>query len=202
MSHDTNHWQDVEDAALDNALNEARRAYRLDSAPPTLEHDVLARMHDVFARMQSARAQTVRVDATDSAHAPIPRARLSLQQRIKNTWQRFTQTRFMPALAGSLATVTLIAISAPWWLQFVRETREVATPFMLVSEPQSAQLDVSQMLRVNVSREAMLDFGIPVPPQRLQESVKAEMLMGARGELLAVRFIEAKPERRWRWQLN
>jgi hypothetical protein len=47
----------------------------------------------------------------------------------------------------------------------------------------------------------MLDFGIPVPPQRLQEEVKAEMLMGHRGELLAVRFVEREREKRWRWQL-
>jgi hypothetical protein len=197
MSHDVDHSQQGEVSALDATLRDARKTYRLQSAPPALEHDVLA-------RMQAARAlsQTTRVDATDAARTSIADGRLSIQQRIKNAWQQFTQTRFMPAMAGSLATVTLIAISAPWWLQYVSETREVATPFMLVSEPQTAQLDVSQMLRVNVSREAMLDFGIPVPPQRLQESVKAEMLMGDRGEVLAVRFIEAKPERRWRWQLN
>jgi hypothetical protein len=34
-----------------------------------------------------------------------------------------------------------------------------------------------------------------VPPQKLQEPVGAEMLLGQRGELLAVRFIE-KPERK------
>jgi hypothetical protein len=84
----------------------------------------------------------------------------------------------------------------------VRESHEVATPFMLVSQPQTAQLDVAQMVRVNVTREAMLDFGIPVSPQRLSESVKAEMLMGARGDVLAVRFIEPQPEQRWRWQMN
>ncbi len=185
MSHDINH-------SLDTALADARRAYRLDGAPPTLERDVLARM------------QAVRIDAGDTAPVLIAQGEANRWQRVKNTWQRLTRTRFMPAMAGSLATVTLIAISAPWWLQFVRQTHEVATPFMLVSQPQSAQLDVSQMLRVNVSREAMLDFGIPVPPQRLQEAVKAEMLMGAEGELLAVRFIEPQPQpqKRWRWQLN
>ncbi len=183
MSHDVNH-------SLDTALAEARRAYRLHATPSTLESEVLARM------------QAVRIDATDSVPALVAQGDVSIGQRLKNAWQRFTRTRFMPAMAGSLATVTLIAISAPWWLQFVRQSHEVATPFMLISQPQSAQLDVSQMLRVNVSREAMLDFGIPVPPQRLQEAVKAEMLMGAGGELLAVRFIEPQPEKRWRWQLN
>ncbi len=66
---------------------------------------------------------------------------------------------------------------------------------MLVAEPVGGRLDVAQMVRVSVSREAMLDFGIPVPPQKLQEPVGAEMLLGQRGELLAVRFIE-KPERK------
>ena len=36
---------------------------------------------------------------------------------------------------------------------------------MLVAEPAGGRLDVAQMVRVSVSREAMLDFGIPVPPQ-------------------------------------
>lgn len=188
MSQDSDHL-------LDDAIADARRVHRLGSAPSEAEAMVRARMRDAHATASSV-ASLGNVDGT----RPTPSVTIIL--RIQGAWHRFTQTRFMPAMAGSLATVTLIAISAPWWLQFVRESREVATPFMLVSQLHTAQLDVSQMLRVNVSREAMLDFGIPVPPQRLQESVKAEMLMGARGELLAVRFIEAQPEKRWRWQLN
>ena len=66
---------------------------------------------------------------------------------------------------------------------------------MLVSEPNGTEINVAQLVRVNVSREAMLDFGIPVPPQQLQDEVRAEMLLGQRGEVIAVRFIE-KPERR------
>jgi hypothetical protein len=188
MSQDFNHL-------LDDTIGDARRVHRFDGAPSAMEAMVLARMRDARAASSSV-VSTANVDVTRHTQS------VTIVSRIQGAWHRFTQTRFMPAMAGSLATVTLVAISAPWWLQFVRESHEVATPFMLVSQPHTAQLDVSQMLRVNVSREAMLDFGIPVPPQRLQESVKAEMLMGARGELLAVRFIEAKPEKRWRWQLN
>jgi hypothetical protein len=187
MSQDFNHL-------LDDTIADARRVHRFDGAPSAMEATVLAKMRDAHASSSSVSVANVDVSRQTQS--------VTIVSRIQGAWHRFTQTRFMPAMAGSLATVTLVAISAPWWLQFVRESHEVATPFMLVSQPQTAQLDVSQMLRVNVSREAMLDFGIPVPPQRLQESVKAEMLMGARGELLAVRFIEAKPEKRWRWQLN
>jgi hypothetical protein len=185
---------------LDDAVADARRMHRLGRAPSELEASVLARMRGAQAAATSAQASSSSAQSAANAELTRSTQSVSLVSRIQGAWRRFTQTRFMPAMIGSLATVTLIAISAPWWLQFVRESHEVATPFMLVSEPHTAQLDVSQMLRVNVSREVMLDFGIPVPPQRLQESVKAEMLMGARGELLAVRFIEPKLEKRWRWQ--
>jgi hypothetical protein len=184
MSHDPAH---PPFPSLDSAITDARRAYRMERAPVELESSVLSHM---------------RVASEQISKHSLPSSAETVGTRIGNLWQRFTQTRFMPAMAGSLATITLLAISAPWWLQFARESHEVATPFMLVTQPQTAQLDVSQMVRVNVTREAMLDFGIPVPPQRLGESVKAEMLMGARGDVLAVRFIEPQPEKRWRWQLN
>jgi hypothetical protein len=172
---------------LSEALAQARALHRETLAPATLEAATLA-------QMRVARALAHERSTTKSALVVAP-------SRIGKWWKAITARSWTSALAGSLATVALATITAPLWLQYARESVEVATPFMLVNQPQTAQLDVSQMLRVNVTREAMLDFGIPVPPQRLQEEVRAEMLMGQRGELLAVRFIEPKPEKRWRWQV-
>jgi hypothetical protein len=169
---------------LADALTQARASHRDMKTPASLEVATLAQMRAARARALSAKS--------------IIENRPS---RIVALWKAVTAKSWTSALAGSLATITLATITSPLWLQYARESVEVATPFMLVNQPQTAQLDVSQMLRVNVTREAMLDFGIPVSPQRLQEEVKAEMLMGQRGELLAVRFIEPKPEKRWRWQV-
>lgn len=174
---------------LSEALTEARVAYREMKAPPVLEAATLA-------QMRAARERALARDVTSStSHVEPSRSWMS------RAWKSLTSSWWSSALAGSLATVLLATVTAPLWIGYAKESVEVATPFMLVNDPQSQQLDVSQMVRVNVTREAMLDFGIPVPPQRLQEEVKAEMLMGQRGELLAVRFVEPKPDKRWRWQM-
>jgi cell division protein ZapA (FtsZ GTPase activity inhibitor) len=192
---------------LDDALAELRASHRDMKAPASLEAVTLAQMRAAYERKLATYERKLatyerklalgeRVHAT-SANPAIENS----PSRIVAWWRAITAKSWTSALAGSLATIALATFTAPLWLQYARESVEVATPFMLVNQPQTAQLDVSQMLRVNVTREAMLDFGIPVPPQRLQEEVKAEMLMGQRGELLAVRFIEPQPEKRWRWQV-
>jgi hypothetical protein len=182
---------------LSEALAELRAPYREREAPPLLEEATLAQMRAARERYSAANslAQSTVANAaktTSTAHG----------SRVKTWLQSVFSNRWSSALAGSLATMLLATVTSPLWLSYARESVEVATPFMLVNQPETtAQLDVAQMLRVNVTREAMLDFGIPVPPQRLQEEVKAEMLMGHRGELLAVRFVEREREKRWRWQL-
>jgi hypothetical protein len=176
---------------LAEALAEARAPYREREAPPMLESATLTQMR---AKSTRARAQTASPAITysgDFAQRP---------SKLKSWFAGLFANRWSSAFAGSLATIMLATVTSPLWLNVARESVEVATPFMLVNQPQTEQLDVAQMLRVNVTREAMLDFGIPVPPQRLQEEVRAEMLMGHRGEVLAVRFVEQEREKRWRWQ--
>lgn len=176
-----------------DALAEFRGHYKSQSAPPTLEATVLAQMRAARERA-SAASMLAASGAGDASVSSLGRVGRTLWQQISSRW-------WSSALAGSLATVLLATASSPLWLHYLRESVEVATPFMLVNEPRSRELDVSQMLRVNVTREAMLDFGIPVPPERLGEQVKAEMLMGGQGEVLAVRFVEPEKKQRWRWQM-
>lgn len=178
---------------LSDALAAMRAPYRETSAPAALEAATLAQMRAAREQALAARTSAAAVIASATSTARESRVRSWLKTIVAKPWSS--------ALAGSLATIVLATVTSPLWIGYARESVEVATPFMLVNQPQTAQLDVSQMLRVNVTREAMLDFGIPVPPQRLQDEVKAEMLMGQRGELLAVRFIEPKREQRWRWQM-
>ncbi|MGL4234355.1 MAG: hypothetical protein ACRDAM_18870 [Casimicrobium sp.] len=173
---------------LSDALSEARVAYRETKAPPALEAATLAQMRAARERALAGEAKSSTVGVVRSS------------SWISRTWRSVTSNWWSSALAGSLATVLLATVTSPLWIGYAKESVEVATPFMLVAEPQTAQLDVSQMVRVNVTREAMLDFGIPVPPQRLGEQVRAEMLMGGQGEVLAVRFVESEKQKRWKWQ--
>ncbi len=175
--------------ALSAALHSLRASYRETTAPPALEAATLAQMRAAHERARAGRANASAGRAAQSGW-------------LSRAWRAVTSSGWSSALAGSLATLVLATVSSPLWIGYAKESVEVATPFMLVNQPETAQLDVSQMLRVNVTREAMLDFGIPVPPQRLQEEVKAEMLMGQRGEVLAVRFVEPERHRRWRWRFD
>jgi hypothetical protein len=175
------------DGDVDNAVwLAARTAYRRDEPPEALEATLLARFGELRAELHAAAKQA---EAKPATVQEKPQARW---------WQRaLSLTRLHPAFAGGLSMCLVLAVSAPWWLQWMSATPESTTPFMLVSEPSGGQLNVAQMVRVSVAREAMLDFGIPVPPQKLQESVRAEMLLGPRGEMLAVRFIERPAKKRF-----
>ncbi len=166
----------------DTALAAARAAYRTLEPPAELEATLLARFGELRA--------TGRPLAAPPATRP--------ERGWRGRWQRaLSLTRLHPAWAGALSVCAVLAVAAPWWLHWASATPESTTPFMLVAEPSGGQLNVSQLVRVSVTREAMLDFGIPVPPQKLQEPVRAEMLLGPRGEMLAVRFIEARAKQRW-----
>ena len=163
-----------------SALAAARAAYRTQEPPDQLEALLLAR----FGEQRTVERQV-------AAASPVAK-------QSRWGWQSvLSLTRLHPAFAGGLSLCAVMAFAAPWWLQWISATPESTTPFMLVSVPSGGQLNVAQMVRVSVVREAMLDFGIPVPPQKLQEPVRAEMLLGPRGEMLAVRFIESPAKKRW-----
>lgn len=160
---------------------DAAQRYRSVAPPDALEAALLARFGELRAAAAAGDGPV-----QQSAPAAGRRGWRVLAGRLR--WPH-------PALAGAVSLGVVLVLAAPWWLPLLGGSSEQTTPFLLVAEPSGGRLDVAQMVRVSVSREAMLEFGIPVPPQKLQEPVGAEMLLGQRGELLAVRFIE-KPERR------
>lgn len=164
---------------MNDIWQSARTAYRSCEPPPELEANLLARFGEL-------RAQQSLVAATPAKPAHT------------SWWQRaFAFTRVHPAYASAATLCAISFLMLPLWFFASSAPHEITTPFMLVAEPSGNQINVAQMVRVSVSREAMLDFGIPVPPQKLDEDVRAEMLLGQRGELLAVRFVEPPARRRF-----
>jgi hypothetical protein len=92
-------------------------------------------------------------------------------------------------IAATLA-VALLALSSQ-----AGAARQNATPYVYAqgADKNSA---VAQVQTMDVSREAMVDFGFPVPLERMHETVRAEVLLGADGRAIALRFIEpTAPER-------
>lgn len=69
--------------------------------------------------------------------------------------------------------------------------REIATDFMPLGYLNPATLqDGGQIIRVEVPRSALVNFGLPVNPDRYHEKVKADVLFGVDGMAHAIRFVK------------
>lgn len=69
--------------------------------------------------------------------------------------------------------------------------REIATDFMPLGYINPAALqDGGQIVRVELPRSALLNFGMPVNMDRYHEKVKADVLLGADGLAHAIRFVQ------------
>jgi hypothetical protein len=70
-------------------------------------------------------------------------------------------------------------------------TREVATDFMPLGYMSAASFqDGGQVVRVELPRSALAQFGIPVNIERYNERVKADVLFGNDGLAHAIRFVQ------------
>ena len=70
-------------------------------------------------------------------------------------------------------------------------TNEIATDFIPLSYMNAASLqDGGQIVRVQLPRSALANFGIPVNMDRYNERVKADVLFGVDGTARAIRFVQ------------
>jgi hypothetical protein len=69
--------------------------------------------------------------------------------------------------------------------------REIATDFMPLGYLNPATLqDGGQLIRVELPRSALVNFGLPVNMDRYHEKVKADVLLGVDGLAHAIRFVQ------------
>jgi hypothetical protein len=69
--------------------------------------------------------------------------------------------------------------------------REIATDFMPLRYLNPATLqDGGQIVRVELPRSALVNFGLPVNMDRYNEKVKADVLLGVDGLAHAIRFVQ------------
>jgi len=72
-------------------------------------------------------------------------------------------------------------------------SNEVATEFMPLGYLNPASLqDGGQIVRVELPRSALANFGLPVNMDRYNEKVKADVLLGVDGTAHAIRFVQEK----------
>lgn len=70
-------------------------------------------------------------------------------------------------------------------------TREIATDFMPLGYLNPATLqDGGQIVRVELPRSTLVNFGLPVNMERYNEKVKADVLLGVDGMARAIRFVQ------------
>jgi hypothetical protein len=70
-------------------------------------------------------------------------------------------------------------------------TNEIATDFIPLSYMSAASLqDGGQIVRVQLPRSALANFGLPVNMDRYNERVKADVLFGVDGRAHAIRFVQ------------
>ena len=70
-------------------------------------------------------------------------------------------------------------------------TREIATDFMPLGYLNPATLqDGGQIIRVELPRSTLVNFGLPVNMDRYHEKVKADVLLGVDGMAHAIRFVQ------------
>ena len=70
-------------------------------------------------------------------------------------------------------------------------TNEIATDFIPLSYMSAASLqDGGQIVRVQLPRSALANFGFPVNMDRYNEKVKADVLFGVDGTARAIRFVQ------------
>ena len=73
----------------------------------------------------------------------------------------------------------------------INETEsEIATHFMPLGYGPINPQDGGQLVRVELSRTAMLSMGLPVNMDRYGERVKADVLLGPDGLARAIRFVQ------------
>ncbi len=75
--------------------------------------------------------------------------------------------------------------------QVANHASEIATDFIPLSYMNAASLqDGGQIIRVELRRSALANFGLPVNMERYNEKVKADVLLGIDGMAHAIRFVQ------------
>jgi len=70
-------------------------------------------------------------------------------------------------------------------------TKEIATDFIPLSYMSAASLqEGGQIIRVQLPRSALANFGLPVNMDRYNEKVKADVIYGVDGTARAIRFVQ------------
>ena len=124
------------------------------------------------------------------AAPPEPLARLLSTTSVPPTVVVQPEERPTPTVKQN-AMRKLPKQAAPAVPTTLASNRESYTEFFPISNNFSRdQLDRSQVIRVQLPRSALFTIGMPVDVNRLDETIKADLVMGEDGFARAVRFVQ------------
>lgn len=85
------------------------------------------------------------------------------------------------------------AMPASYALPMSPQETELATAFFAVGDPaRLAQAPHARMVRVQVPRATLANYGLPFNPELADQPIMADLLVGDDGSTLAVRFVHGK----------
>lgn len=156
---------------LDAGLDQLRRDISLVAAPPALETKLVAAFQ---AHHRKARAARRFRDLFGEAFAPGVALAASV------------------GLAAWMMLVPAVPVMNTTGLPTASlgERADEGTPFFALQSLEQIALEPKpRLVRTTVPRMMLASYGVPVSPEVAGETMRAEMLMSANGQPLAMRFI-------------
>jgi hypothetical protein len=162
-------------AAADIALAAWLTAARADlatCAPPAWLHSEL-------------QARLAEHEALAGVRATQPR-RAAPTQRTTSAWRWVTWLALPVAAACALFVATAVVLQGP-----ALDATPAAAPFIAIASMESIAAEPDKVVvPAELPRGALTLYGLPVDPSRADQPARAELLLSARGSVLALRFLQ------------
>ena len=144
-------------------------------------------MMSVVALRWRSGSETPRRDVTQQESPDKPKSEPNKPQRIDETPKEFQAVNDPPKRRPVRNQRSRRTENS----QVANHAREIATDFIPLRYMNAASLqDGGQIVRVELPRSALANFGLPVNMDRYNEKVKADVIFGVDGLAHAIRFVQ------------
>jgi len=122
---------------------------------------------------------------------PKPEVRDKPNEQLVQDIQKPAAVDSLPERSSKPKRVRPVSLRRPDSAAVANHVKEIATDFIPLSYMSAASLqDGGQIVRVQLPRSALANFGLPVNMDRYNEKVKADVLFGVDGMAHAIRFVQ------------
>jgi len=130
--------------------------------------------------------QPAKVEASiAAAFAPAQRAPATSEDQGETIGERTSKNTQISPAPARIRHSRRQTLSTP-----INQPKEIATDFISLTYGAPEVGSDAQLVRVELPRSAMANFGLPVNMDRADQRVKADVLLGADGLARAIRFVQ------------